>query len=162
MKFTPSYFPVLERARNKLGLTREDVAKVSRVEYSTIRDLEAGKRNSIGANDLESLCDTLGLEGGDVCYDYYMWPFDLKIKRVFVQVELLQEFMSRTGHNASSLATRAGVPPQVVYSLSSGKQRSCKAVSALKIARAASIAPEEFAPAFAMYSPQEMDAVEPD
>jgi plasmid maintenance system antidote protein VapI len=142
-------------------MSLEDTARISHISYDTLKDMESGRLQTISANDLYSLEDTLDISGDKVCYDYFTREPDARLTLVHVHVEILRDFLMRTGMNPNQLATRADVAPQIVYAFVKRGKRACKAITAVKLARAMSVRPEEFCPAFALYSAEDMELVEP-
>ena len=51
----------IKKARQKIGLSRNELSKVAGVGYSTIASLEKGRQNSINENVLQAL-EQLGQE----------------------------------------------------------------------------------------------------
>jgi len=149
-RFHLSYPHEVRRRREEIGMSLQDLCNISRVEYTKLQDIERGKVQHIDSPTMEALLDALDADGESFSYDYA--PADYpSVTRVFVRVEVLENYIAEHGLNANEFAARAGVPASTIYGFTRRGKRACRATQAAKIAKAMNIPVEEFAAVLGLY-----------
>jgi DNA-binding Xre family transcriptional regulator len=149
---------MINSRRHQLGMTIVDTAEFVGIPYDKLANLEMGRTRTIETPVLESLSEALECSPKLFCSDYE--ERERHISRAYVNVHLLKEHLYETGKTANQLAVEAGVDHSVIYGFTRRGRRSCKAATAMKIARAMGVEPGLFSPALAMYPPVEEKELE--
>jgi hypothetical protein len=74
---------------------------------------------------------------------------------VAVNVNVIHDYLVRTSTSANQLGLEAGINPSIVYGLTRSGRRSCRGISAMRLAQTMGVEPEKLSPALALYPPAE-------
>jgi hypothetical protein len=137
----------------KLGMSMIDTANLVEIPYERLMSYATAQVATIEAPVLNALAAVLEIHPAKLARDYEA-PEQV-LTRVYPRIEMVFEYLNRTGINPNQLAKQTNVHPSVVYGFTRRHKKGCAASSAAKLAKGMGVPVEEFCPGLALYDPAE-------
>jgi ribosome-binding protein aMBF1 (putative translation factor) len=150
VKFRLDYPEAISVRRREIGMNRAELARISRVDYTKIRDMEHARYKRIDAPILEAVAFALKMHPAQISNDYEP-PEYPEVRFVGVNARMVRDHLDREGISGTEFAKRAGVSHNHIYGLINYGQQTVPADVARKLAREMGFRGFEFAPALGLY-----------
>ena len=135
MRFKLTFPERIGSRRRELGMTRYDLARISRVSYSKLTDLERSRYKRVDALVLEAVAMALRIHPLELSAEYEP-PANPAITHVAVDGRRIADYLEGEGISALELSKRAGVKHEYVYNVARYDQQTLPADVARKLAKA--------------------------